>query len=374
MVSGVTDIQTYNSNKGYYSSPPSQTPSTLSGKRFSDTAMRPWPPMYRSPASRAQMATYQAMSVSSAKLNYTNNFNANHYNNSNSSIYGRTKFNFQQFNIAAAAAANNKYASTTNGKNAKNYYLVSQPYVKNQLMMPNGGGSFYGHTTEFNNNANGNQNNTNNVLMMADKEKNRFRKLRNPSTTTPPVRSSCACIRSKSMEDVRTEIVTDWATYNKENYNEFKKNRLNNGGGVGLMKQAAGTRRSMDNLLEVDANFVKQRFQVGNFSFALGFFFSLSCHEMMWRLMVFFAANRLRAGNSLTFICAIELKKSPVNGDFYPVCAYYLHIIHSLLMVDHMARQPTTDRIAWKKCWFRWFGENHFFCCNTICCCFMPHK
>lgn len=297
MVSGVSDIQTYNSNKGYYSSPPSQTPSTLSGKRFSDSALRPWPPMYRSPASRAQMATYQAMSVSSAKLNYTNNFNGNHYNNS-SPVYGRTKFNFQQFNMAAAAAANSKYASTTNIKNAKNYYLVSQPYVKNQLMMTNGGGSFYGHTTEFNNNAiNGNNTNTNNVLMMADKEKNRFRKLRNPSTTTPPVRSSCACIRSKSMEDVRTEIVTDWPTYNKENYNEFKKNRLNNGGAVGLMKQA-GTRRSMDNLLEVDPNFVKQRFQVGNlfdfFLFALRFF--SSSHDDG-----FFPGERVLRGNFVYF-------------------------------------------------------------------------
>lgn len=266
MVSGVTDgIKSYKSNKGYYSAPPSQAPSTLSGKRFSDAGLRPWPPMYRSPASRAQMATYQAMSVNSAaKLNFMNNFNGNHYNN-NTSIYGRTKFNFHQFNIAAASAA---AASATNMKNAKNYYLVSQPYVKNQLMMPNGGGSFYGHTTEFNNNANGNHTNNNNtnVLMMGDKEKNRFRKLRNPSTTTPPIRSACACTRSKSMEDVRTEIVTDWTTYNKENYNEFKKNRLNNnnnkGGAMGAMKQAC-TRRSMDNLLEVDANFVKQRFQVG---------------------------------------------------------------------------------------------------------------
>lgn len=275
MVSGVTDAQSYKSNKGYYSAPPSQTPSTLSGKRFSDSALRPWPPMYRPPSSRTQMATYQAMSVSSAKLNFTNNFNGNHYNNGANSIYGRTKFNFQQFNMAATAAANSKYASSTNMKNAKNYYLVSQPYVKNQLVMPNGGGSFYGHTTtEYDGNNNHNNNNSN-ALMMGDKEKNRFRKLRNPSTTTPPVRSSCACIRSKSMEDVRTEVITDWPTYNKENYNEFKKNRLNNGGAMGQMKQA-GTRRSMDNLLEVDANFVKQRFQVGHLC-SISFFVFFKC-------------------------------------------------------------------------------------------------
>lgn len=275
MVSGVTDVQSYKSNKGYYSAPSSQAPSTISAKRFSDGALRPWPPMYRSPASRAQMATYQAMSVSSAKLNFTNNFNGNHYNNG-SSIYGRTKFNFHQFNMAASAAA---AASSTNMKNAKNYYLVSQPYVKNQLMMPGDAGSFYGRTTDFKNGANGTHaTNNNNVLMMADKEKNRFRKLRNPSTTTPPIRSSCACVRSKSMEDVRTEIVTDWATYNKENYNEFKKNRLNNGGAMGLMKHA-GTRRSMDNLLEADANFVKQRFQVG-----IDLNFNVGCYRFSrWR-------------------------------------------------------------------------------------------
>lgn len=288
MVSGVTDVQNFKSNKVYYSTSLSQPPPSLSGKRFPESALRPWPPMYRTAtassaaSARAQMATYQAMSVSSAKLNYTNNFNGDHYNNSNGgSIYGRTKFNFQQFNMAAAAAAasNGKYTSSTaNMKNAKNYYLVSQPYVKNQLMLPNGGGAFYGHhTADYSKNFNGtmanNHNNNHsgingNVLMVAsDKEKNRFRKLRNPSTTTPPIRSSCACIRSKSMEDVRTEIVTDWTTYNKENYNEFKKNqRLNNGGAMGSVKHA-GTRRSMDNLLEVDANFVKQRFQVGIFCY-----------------------------------------------------------------------------------------------------------
>lgn len=323
MVSGVTDVHSYKSNKGYYSAPPSQAPSTLSGKRFSESALRPWPPMYRTPASRAQMATYQAMSVSSAKLNYTNNFNGNHYNNSNNSIYGRTKFNFQQFNMAASAAANGKYSSATNMKNAKNYYLVSQPYVKNQLMMPNGGGSFYGHTTEFNNNANGNNTSSNNnVLMMADKEKNRFRKLRNPSTTTPPIRSSCACTRSKSMEDVRTEIVTDWTTYNKENYNEFKKNRLNNGGPMGMMKQT-GTRRSMDNLLEVDANFVKQRFQVG-ICFLFVFFFISTKLCSPFNGFRREPVLRRKLVSPLSFVQSIPTK-SLTNGDFFRLFAYYLH-------------------------------------------------
>lgn len=263
MVSG--DIQSYKTNKGYYSSPSSHTPSSISSaKRYPDNALRPWPPMYRAPpSSRAQMATYQALSTASTtKLNY-NNFNANHYGYNNS-IYGRANnFNFQQFNmVAAAAAINGKYASAmnlANIKNAKNYYIISQPYVKNSLAMPitNGNGnagSFYGRTTaEYPSNGNGN------ILMLPqDKDKNRFRKLRNPSQTTPPFRSSCAsCIRSKSMEDVRTEIVTDWSSYNKENYAEFKKNRLNNNG---LMKH--GMRRSMDNLLEVETTNFGKRFQV----------------------------------------------------------------------------------------------------------------
>lgn len=119
-------------------------------------------------------------------------------------------------------------------------------------------------------------------MMPQDKDKNRFRKLRNPTQTSPLFRSSCAtCIRSKSMEDVRTEIVTDWPTYNKENYNEFKKNRLNNNGALGLMKH--GVRRSMDNLLEVETSNFGKRFQVGQWilffcCFNYEFWFSLSLH------------------------------------------------------------------------------------------------
>lgn len=291
MVSG--DIPNFKSNKGYYSAPSTHTPSSLSSaKRYPGNALRPWPPMYRSPMSRAQMATYQALSTSavaaaapppppsSTKQQFIqNNFNGNHYGYNNS-IYGRTnKFNFHQFNMVAAAAAaaaavagggDGKYASAmnlANKKNAKNYYLISQPYMKNTLAMPSpppsSGGSFYGRTTTAiapNAVADYAANNGNLMLMPQDKEKNRFRKLRNPTQTSPIFRSPCAtCIRSKSMEDVRTEIVTDWPTYNKENYNEFKKNRLNNNNA--LLKH--GMRRSMDNLLEVETTNFGKRFQVG---------------------------------------------------------------------------------------------------------------
>lgn len=287
MVSG--DIQNYKSNKGYYSAPSSHAPSSLSSaKRYSSNALRPWPPMYRQPMSRAQMATYQALSTAPppTKLNYNNNFNGNHY-----SIYGRAnKFNFHQFDMIAAATVEGKYASAMNlankQKNAKNYYLISQPYMKNSLAMPspppsNGSnGSFYGRTTADY------PNNGNMMLMPQDKDKNRFRKLRNPTQTSPVFRSSCAtCVRSKSMEDVRTEIVTDWPTYNKENYNEFKKNRLNNNGALGLMKH--GVRRSMDNLLEVETSNFGKRFQVGDCFFFLSFFFFRSHFETLISIYFF---------------------------------------------------------------------------------------
>lgn len=275
MVSGVSEVQSYKSNKGYYSAPsshPSSNPS--SAKRFSDGALRPWPPMYRS-SSRSNLlhhqSNYQALSTSSAsaKLNF-NNLNG-HYNNSNNAIYNRNKLNFHHLNMAPAL--NGKYASSmnlSNLKNAKNYYLVSQPYMKNSFILSNGNGAFYGRTADINNNNSNNNNinnnnNNNSNLIMADKdlyyqqshEKNRFRKLRNP-TQTPPYRSSCMCTRSKSMEDVRAEIITDWPSYNKDNYIEFKKNRIY-GSALGGKHS---TRRSMDNLLEVDtANFSK-RFQV----------------------------------------------------------------------------------------------------------------
>lgn len=90
------------------------------------------------------------------------------------------------------------------------------------------------------------------------------------STANSTTRSACPCVRSKSMEDVRTEVVsssntnttTDWPTYIKDNF----KN-LNNGREVPqsastavstLMSTAtkhSNTRRSMDNLLKVDTNY-----------------------------------------------------------------------------------------------------------------------
>lgn len=245
MVSGVTDVKNYKSNKSFYSQPaplPSQ-----GTKRFSDSpSLRPWPPMYKLNTKSNINGSHQYLPLStSGKFNFGN---SGFYGNSNGSVYGRNKFNFHGLD-----RHNNKYSSSvnlTNIKNAKNYYLVSQPYMKNSLVLPSV--PFYGRDEN---------------LLMVDKdgqhnEKGRFRKLRNP-TQTPPLRS-CACIRSKSMEDVRTEIVTDWTAQNiKEGFNHLgRTTRITNG--LNKLNGKNNVRRSMDNLLEVETAYGKP-FQVGLF-------------------------------------------------------------------------------------------------------------
>lgn len=78
------------------------------------------------------------------------------------------------------------------------------------------------------------------------------------------------------MEDVRTEVVvsSDWPTYIKDNFNNLNNGREFNGIGNGpiissISSSLAATkhsnsRRSMDNLLKVDTNFVNRHggFQV----------------------------------------------------------------------------------------------------------------
>lgn len=247
MVSG--DIHNYKTSKGYYS-PPMPSHMTAHSKRFSESpSLRPWPPMYKSTSSRSSNGSYQM----SPKLNF-NNINNGLY--SNSSVYGssvsgstRNKFNFHPLN-GGHHASSGKYSSTfnmSNGKNAKNYYLVSQPYMKNSMLFPAAPAPFYGRDG--------------NVLAMEKdrSDKNRFRKLRNPTQQSPPQRGSCACVRSKSMEDVRTEIVTDWKAYNNGKDSFQHINGKLRGNGLGSAK--INTRRSMDNLLDVDTVYGKQ-FQV----------------------------------------------------------------------------------------------------------------
>lgn len=261
MVSGVTDIHhSYKTNKGYYSAP--TQPPSQGTKRFSDSpALRPWPPMYKSSSRPSSNGTANGNGNGNGNGNYhlSSNLNFNKINNgmySNNSVYSRNKFNFHPLN-------GGKYSSSvnlTNIKNAKNYFLVSQPYMKNSMILP--ATPFYGRDSNLlmvnkelvhHNNPNTNSNGSNNLSNGS--EKGRFRKLRHPTQQSPPQRS-CACVRSKSMEDVRTEIVTDWAAYNnKDSFNHFGKMRN------GLSNGKSNTRRSMDNLLDVDTAYGKH-FQV----------------------------------------------------------------------------------------------------------------
>lgn len=244
MVSG--DIHNYKSNKVYYSAPPVQA--ALQSKRFSDSpSLRPWPPMYKSTSNRSPNGGNHM-----SKLNF-NNINNGLYSG-NSSVYGgRSKFNFHPLN-GGQQGSNGKYSSSinlTNIKNAKNYYLVSQPYMKNSMLLPPTQTPYYGRDG--------------NMLLMEKEsqaspqnEKGHFRKLRHPTQQSPPQRGSCACIRSKSMEDVRTEIVTDWKAYNNSNDSfQHLGGMLRNG----LGSTKSSTRRSMDNLLDVDAVY-RKHFQV----------------------------------------------------------------------------------------------------------------
>lgn len=91
------------------------------------------------------------------------------------------------------------------------------------------------------------------------------------STGNSTSRSGCPCVRSKSMEDVRTEVVsspntttttTDWPTYIKDNFKNLNNGRempQSASTAVSTMMSTAtkhsNTRRSMDNLLKVDTNF-----------------------------------------------------------------------------------------------------------------------
>lgn len=64
------------------------------------------------------------------------------------------------------------------------------------------------------------------------------------------------------MEDVRTDVVVDWPTYIKDNFNN-----LNNGREPHAMTNGirhGNTRRSMDNLLKVDTSCYGRGFQVYN--------------------------------------------------------------------------------------------------------------
>ncbi|VVC94344.1 unnamed protein product [Leptidea sinapis] len=78
----------------------------------------------------------------------------------------------------------------------------------------------------------------------------RHRQLRNPKATSP----SCPCSRSRSLEDVRTEVVTEWED-DDENGNRIvapatKFNRSSHKTNAPFQKQNLLTRHSMENLID----------------------------------------------------------------------------------------------------------------------------
>lgn len=100
-----------------------------------------------------------------------------------------------------------------------------------------------------------------------------IRALRNPTQSSQPhqqhqqgspppptSRTTCPCVRSKSMEDVRTDVVVDWPTYIKDNFNNLNNGRELIGNNNGIKN--GNTRRSMDNLLKVDTSSYGRGFQV----------------------------------------------------------------------------------------------------------------
>lgn len=75
------------------------------------------------------------------------------------------------------------------------------------------------------------------------------------------------------MEDVRTEVVTDWPTYIKDNFNNLNNGREIMGNTSVSSTKNGQTRRSMDNLLKVDTSFGRG-FQV-SIIYTLYYFFQL---------------------------------------------------------------------------------------------------
>lgn len=192
MVSGVTDVPTkYKSKKnggGFFppqhhqsangqlaavSSPPHHP---NSNKRFSDSDLRPWPPMYNTGSVRPTDENFRSIASSKHSPNYKNTSASTNGKSSNGqnnySIYERNKFNFHNGKsvTSSSSAVSSNGSQINNGNNnnnhhAKDYYMLSQPYVMNSLSVPSDGSVYGGRDP--------------NLLMAAkEREKNRFRKLR----------------------------------------------------------------------------------------------------------------------------------------------------------------------------------------------------
>lgn len=203
MVSGVTSeapapAKYKPAKKGFFqsssaaTSPPPQQPSAVApqlhhqpnaGKRFSDSDLRPWPPMYNGRAVRPSDENFRSLASSNGKGNANfKNASANgggkkgasgsiSNNNYNHSIYDRNKYNFHgNGGGKSVTSASSMVSSNGNSKSAKDYYMLSQPYVMNSLSVPSDG-SLYGGS-------HGGSRDVNLLMVAKEREKSRFRKLR----------------------------------------------------------------------------------------------------------------------------------------------------------------------------------------------------
>lgn len=216
MVSEVSDIQSFKLKKSGYGSQAST--------RFSDSALRPWPPTYRD-SSRSN-SNYM-----SAPPKFNGNYNKNIYNydGPKQMLYQKEKPTFPSGHHPSSNS------TRSNSKPAKDYYYLQNGHS-------NGSGRAISNSGY----------DQNRLIMDKMMKKESSPKYRPPQMQ--PSNSSCPCTRSKSMEDVRAEVV-HW-TGDRDKYYKFKNER-----DVPKLNQRSN-RRSMDNLLDEDYHFSK-RFQVG---------------------------------------------------------------------------------------------------------------
>lgn len=227
MVSGVIDTVPKGHHKGYNKQ-----------NRHSEP-MRPWPPMYRNGISNSVVPHQQQKK----QILPANRHSSDSIKNINEGFYRRN---------------NHKYNMGSGDPNKSTLHFINgQGKPFNFSPFPYGSSSISGMSTRFNNKG----------LLMIDKDD----KIENSRKSKIPTKylshNSCPCVgttnsRSRSMEDVRNDVVVDWPPHitNNNSKNMVGLNRIhpmignNNSGKI-------GTRRSMDNLLEIDTSFGK-KFQV----------------------------------------------------------------------------------------------------------------
>lgn len=241
MVSGVIDTVPKGHHKGYNKQ-----------NRHSEP-MRPWPPMYRNGINNT-VVPHQQQQQQKLIQNGINYSLAAHRHSTDSA---------KNINEGFYRRNNHKYNMGSGDPNKSTLQFINgqgKPFSFSPF--PYGSSSISGMSTRFNNKG----------LLMIDKEEKSESSRKSKMPTKYSSHNSCPCVepvgttnsRSRSMEDVRNDVVVDWPPHNTNNNNNSKNNiglnRIhpmvigNNSGKI-------GTRRSMDNLLEIDTSFGK-KFQV----------------------------------------------------------------------------------------------------------------